>query len=77
MWEMLVPPYITFYMENKLLTIFEVLINIVALALYFHSYKKVKYVTLLSIFKIKFMSTLLTLAIMKNSWVNLNPYELQ
>ena len=41
-WEILVPPDITFYVENKLLTIFEVLINIVALALYFHSYKKVK-----------------------------------
>jgi len=39
---MLVPPYITFYMENKLLTIFEVLKKLVALALYFSPYKKVK-----------------------------------
>lgn len=41
-WKMLVPPYINFYIENKFLTIIELLINIVALVLYFFSYKKVK-----------------------------------
>ena len=39
-WEMLVPPYVTFYMENKILTIFEALINIIALVLYFFIYNK-------------------------------------
>ena len=39
-WEMLVPPYVTFYMENKILTIFEALINVIALILYFFIYNK-------------------------------------
>ena len=33
---------VNFYIENKFLTIIELLINIVALVLYFFSYKKVK-----------------------------------
>ena len=39
-WQMLVPPYLTFYFENKLLFLFEILLNIIALGLYFFSYKK-------------------------------------
>tara|TARA_Y100001935_G_C17011348_1_gene363149 strand:- start:65 stop:574 length:510 start_codon:yes stop_codon:yes gene_type:complete len=39
-WEMLVPPYISFYFENRVLAMFEVLINIIALVLYFFSGKK-------------------------------------
>ena len=39
-WQMLIPPYLTFYFENKLLSIFEILLNIIALGLYFFSYKK-------------------------------------
>ena len=39
-WEMLVPPYISFYFENRLLAMFEVMINIIALVLYFFSGKK-------------------------------------
>ena len=39
-WEMLVPPYISFYFENRVLAIFEVMINIIALVLYFFSGKK-------------------------------------
>ena len=39
-WKMLVPPYLTFYSENKLLTAFELLLNIFALVLYFFSLKK-------------------------------------
>ena len=32
--------YLTFYFENKLLTAFELLLNIFALVLYFSSFKK-------------------------------------
>ena len=39
-WEMLIPPYVTFYMENKMLTIFEILINIIALIQYLFVYNK-------------------------------------
>ena len=39
-WEMLVPPYISFYFENRVLAMFEVMINIIALVLYFFSGKK-------------------------------------
>ena len=39
-WEMLVPPYILFYFENRLLAMFEIMINIIALVLYFFSGKK-------------------------------------
>ena len=39
-WEMLVPPYISFYFENRVLAMFEVIINIIALVLYFFSGKK-------------------------------------
>jgi len=39
-WQMLIPPYLTFYFENKLLSIFEILLNIIALGLYFFSFKK-------------------------------------
>jgi len=39
-WEMLIPPYILFYAENKILTIFEIILNISALVLYFFSFKK-------------------------------------
>ena len=39
-WEMLVPPYILFYFENKVLAVFEVMLNIIALVLYFFSVKK-------------------------------------
>ena len=39
-WEMLVPPYISFYFENRVLAMFEVMINLIALVLYFFSGKK-------------------------------------
>ena len=39
-WEMLVPPYISFYFENRVIAMFEVMINIIALVLYFFSGKK-------------------------------------
>ena len=39
-WEMFVPPYISFYFENRVLAMFEVMINIIALVLYFFSGKK-------------------------------------
>ena len=39
-WQMLIPPYILFYMENKVLTIFEILLNLIALILYFFPFKK-------------------------------------
>ena len=39
-WQMIIPPYIFFYMENKVLTIFEILINLIALILYFFPFKK-------------------------------------
>ena len=39
-WEMLIPPYILFYFENKVLAVFEVMLNIIALVLYFFSVKK-------------------------------------
>ena len=34
-WEMIIDPYITFYIENKILTILELLFNFLALILYF------------------------------------------
>ena len=39
-WQMLIPPYISFYFENMVLAVFEVMINIIALVLYFFSGKK-------------------------------------
>jgi|TARA_B100000902_G_scaffold399313_1_gene469561 membrane-bound metal-dependent hydrolase YbcI (DUF457 family) len=39
-WQMLIPPYVLFYMENKVLAFFELFINMVALVLYFFSIKK-------------------------------------
>ena len=43
-WKMLIPPYISFYFENIVLSIFEISLNIMALLLYFFSGNKTNFI---------------------------------